>query len=131
MAPIDPALMHQPRAGQRPESKRCVSSYRDRLIEITAAAATAFLRRLLPERTTDGLDPSIYGYILHYSLREQIYLVVVTLFSFPFLYYSLDLPKVIVNRAISGKEFPQNFFGLELDQIRTSSCYALYSSPWF
>src|SRR5882724_13293427 len=77
----------------------------------------AFVRRLLPERTTDGLDPSIYGYILHYSLREQIYLVVVTLFSFPFLYYSLDLPKVIVNRAISGKEFPQNFFGLELDQI--------------
>ena len=75
------------------------------------------LRRLLPQSETDGLDPSIYGYILHYSLREQIYLVVVTLLSFPFLYYSLDLPKLIVNRAISGKEFPQQFLGLELDQL--------------
>jgi hypothetical protein len=60
------------------------------------------VRRLLPQNRTDGLAPSIYGYILHHSLREQIYLVVVTLISFPFLYYSLDLPKLIVNRAISG-----------------------------
>src|SRR5215831_15003934 len=77
----------------------------------------AFLRGLLPETGTDGLAPSIYGYILRYSLREQIYLVVVTLFSFPFLYYSLDLPKLIVNRAISGKEYPQRFMGMELNQI--------------
>src|SRR5215475_95201 len=75
------------------------------------------LRRLLPQSGTDGLDRSIYGYILHYSLRDQIYLVVVTLMSFPFLYYSLELPKIIVNRAISGKEFPQNFLGIEFDQI--------------
>jgi putative ABC transport system ATP-binding protein len=76
-----------------------------------------FVGRLLPERSGDGLAPSIYGYILHYSLPEQIYLVVVTLLSFPFLYYSLDLPKLIVNGAISGKEFPQHFLGFELDQI--------------
>src|SRR5690348_13237513 len=75
------------------------------------------VRRLLPQSGTDGLDSSIYGYILHYSLREQIYLVVVTLISFPFLYYSLDLPKLIVNRAISGKDFPQAFMGWEFDQI--------------
>ena len=77
----------------------------------------SFVGRLVPERSGDGLDPSIYGYILHYSLPEQIYLVVVTLLSFPFLYYSLDLPKLIVNGAISGKEFPQHFLGFELDQI--------------
>ncbi|HEX4617168.1 MAG TPA: ABC transporter transmembrane domain-containing protein [Stellaceae bacterium] len=75
------------------------------------------VRRLLPQNRTDGLAPSIYGYILHHSLREQIYLVVVTLISFPFLYYSLDLPKLIVNRAISGKDFPQNFMGWDFDQI--------------
>ena len=75
------------------------------------------VRRLLPQNGTDGLGPSIYGYILHHSLREQIYLVVVTLISFPFLYYSLDLPKLIVNRAISGKDFPQNFMGWDFDQI--------------
>ena len=75
------------------------------------------LRRFLPHTERDGLDPSIYGYILHYSLPEQIYLVVVTLLSFPFLYYSLDLPKVIVNRAISGKDFPQSFLSMQFDQI--------------
>jgi putative ABC transport system ATP-binding protein len=77
----------------------------------------SWLRRLLPQSGPDGLDASIYGYILHYSLREQIYLVVVTLLSFPFLYYSLDLPKLIVNRAISGKDFPQTFLGMEFSQI--------------
>src|ERR1700752_1487303 len=75
------------------------------------------LRRLLPQNKTDALDSSIYGYILHYSMREQIYLVVGPLLSFPFLYYSLDLPKLIVNRAISGKEFPQKFLGMEFEQI--------------
>jgi putative ABC transport system ATP-binding protein len=77
----------------------------------------SFVRNLLPERGDDRLDPSIYGYILHYSLPEQIYLVAVTLLSFPFLYYSLDLPKLIVNGAITGKEFPRHFLGFELDQI--------------
>jgi putative ABC transport system ATP-binding protein len=76
-----------------------------------------FARRLLPDSGADGLDASIYAYILHYSLRDQIYLVVVTLLSFPFLYYSLELPKLIVNRAISGKEFPQSYLGIELEQI--------------
>jgi ABC-type multidrug transport system fused ATPase/permease subunit len=72
---------------------------------------------LFPEKGPDGLDRSIYGYIIHYSLKEQVYLVLVTLFSFPFLYYSLDLPKQIVNHAISGKDFPVKFLGIELDQI--------------
>src|SRR5215468_7036042 len=76
-----------------------------------------FLRRLAPARGADGLDRTIYGYIIHYSIKEQIYLVVVTLLSFPFLYYSLDLPKQIVNHAISGKEFPVSFLGIELEQI--------------
>src|SRR5260370_16710671 len=77
----------------------------------------SFLRRLVPISGAEGLDPSIYGYILHYSLREQIYLVIATLLSFPFLYYSLDLPKQIVNNAISGKQFPENFLRFGLEQL--------------
>src|SRR5246127_4255944 len=77
----------------------------------------SFLLRLFPEKGPDGLDRSIYGYIIHYSLKDQLYLVLVTLLSFPFLYYSLDLPKQIVNHAISGKDFPVKFLGIELDQI--------------
>ncbi|HEX3954906.1 MAG TPA: ABC transporter transmembrane domain-containing protein [Stellaceae bacterium] len=71
----------------------------------------------LPETSGDSLEPSVYRFILRYSLRDQIYLVVVTLISFPFLYYSLDLPKLIINQAIGGKHFPVEVYGLSLGQI--------------
>ncbi len=74
-------------------------------------------RRPAPDGAGDGLEPSIYGFIVRYSWRDQIYVVAMTLLSFPFFYYSLDLPKYIINRAISGKHFPQWFLGLELSQI--------------
>ncbi len=41
----------------------------------------------------------------------------VTLLSFPLLYFSLDLPKTIINEAIGGKDFPKVYFGIELGQI--------------
>jgi putative ABC transport system ATP-binding protein len=80
-------------------------------------SSSALVRRLWPQNAGDGLEPSVYGFILRYSWREQVYVVLMTLASFPFLYWSLDLPKQIVNRAISGKHFPQPYFGLELNQI--------------
>jgi ABC-type multidrug transport system fused ATPase/permease subunit len=79
-------------------------------------ALAKFSRRLIAG-TGDALPSSIYGFILRYSLRAQVYLVVVTLLSFPFLYYSLELPKVIINQAIGGKKFPQEIVGIELGQI--------------
>jgi|HubBroStandDraft_4_1064222.scaffolds.fasta_scaffold00670_7 ABC-type multidrug transport system fused ATPase/permease subunit len=77
----------------------------------------ALVRRRLGVGTDDMLEPSIYRFILRYSLPEQVYLVVVTLLSFPFLYLSLDLPKLIINEAIGGKHFPREFYGFELGQI--------------
>ena len=81
----------------------------------------ARLERLFPRGLVaaagDALPPTIYGFILRYSLREQIYLVVVTLLSFPFLYYSLELPKVIINQAIAGKNFPWTILGIEFGRI--------------
>jgi putative ABC transport system ATP-binding protein len=77
----------------------------------------ALTRRLLPPSAGDSLDPSVYGFILRYSWREQVYVVVMTLAAFPFLYWSLDLPKQIINGAISGKHFPKSYFGFEFNQI--------------
>ncbi|HEY0522780.1 MAG TPA: ABC transporter ATP-binding protein [Stellaceae bacterium] len=65
----------------------------------------------------DRLEPTIYRFVLRHSLRDQVFLVILTLVSFPFLYYSLDLPKTIVNRAIGGKHFPQKLLWWEFDQI--------------
>jgi ABC-type multidrug transport system fused ATPase/permease subunit len=65
-----------------------------------------------------ALEPTIYRFILRHSLPSQILLLVLTLVSFPFLYYSLVLPKTITDGAIkSGKHFPQNILGFEFDQI--------------
>src|SRR5881275_772958 len=91
-----------------------------------AAGASDFglrgrLERLFPRSLVaaagDALPPTIYGFILRHSRREQIYLVVVTLLSFPFLYYSLELPKVIINQAIGGKHPPHELFGLGLGRF--------------
>jgi len=66
------------------------------------------------------MEPTIYRFILRYSKREQIVLLVLTFISFPFLYYSLDLPKRIVNDALEAKgetEFPITFLGIEFQQL--------------
>ncbi len=70
-----------------------------------------------PQRDDGELEPTIYRYILKYSKRQQLLLLALTLASFPFLYYSLDLPKTIVNRAIHGETFPQRFLGIDFTQI--------------
>src|SRR5688572_8410612 len=54
---------------------------------------------------------------MRHSKPEQAMVLTVTALSLPFYYYSLDLPKTIVNKAIAGKEFPQDFFFWSLEQI--------------
>ncbi|OHC74121.1 MAG: hypothetical protein A3G18_04600 [Rhodospirillales bacterium RIFCSPLOWO2_12_FULL_58_28] len=65
------------------------------------------------------METSIFRYVLKYSMRQQVILLLMAAISFPFLYMSLDIPKTIVNKAISGAQsgFPKNFFGFELEQI--------------
>src|SRR5579872_4166625 len=70
-----------------------------------------------PEPNAVDIEPTIYRFIFKHSMRQQILLLVLTVISFPFLYYSLKLPKEIVNHAIGGKHFPQEFLGIEFDQV--------------
>src|SRR5580700_959747 len=65
----------------------------------------------------NALAPTIYRFILSHSLPQQLVLILFTLISFPFLYFSLDLPKTIINRAIGGKQFPQHLVGLDFSQV--------------
>jgi ABC-type multidrug transport system fused ATPase/permease subunit len=79
--------------------------------------AKQFLAWLRPHGDRDAIETSLYRFILRNSFKEQLILVVLTAVSFPILYYSLELPKTIINHAIGGKEFPQAILGLKLDQI--------------
>ena len=65
------------------------------------------------------MESSIFKFVLKYSLREQILLLVLTVTSFPFFYLLLYLPKLIVNEAIdaSASAFPVEVLGVELGQI--------------
>jgi ABC-type multidrug transport system fused ATPase/permease subunit len=63
------------------------------------------------------MERSIFKYIIKYSLKGQIVLLVVTAISMPFVYLSLEVPKIIVNEAIGGQGMPESLFGFEFDQI--------------
>ena len=63
------------------------------------------------------MQPTIFKFIFKYSKREQFFLLLLTLVSFPFLYLSLELPKTIINQAIGGGDIQRSLLGVELDQI--------------
>ena len=63
------------------------------------------------------MEKTLFKFIWRYSKRDQIILLIMTALSFPFLYFSLDLPKIIINKAISGKDIPSDIFGVSIDQI--------------
>lgn len=64
------------------------------------------------------MEHSIYKYILRHSMRQQVILTIMAFLSFPFLYYYLELPKIIIDQAIQAKEisFPVEIMGFELGQ---------------
>lgn len=66
------------------------------------------------------MESSIYRFIFRFSKREQLVLLVMTALSFPFLYYSLELPKKIINEALDAKgkaTFPVEWLGFSFQQL--------------
>ncbi len=65
------------------------------------------------------MESSIYKYLFRHSMRQQMTLLAMTAVSMPFIYFSLDLPKQIINDAIAADvtEFPLEFLGVQWDQI--------------
>jgi putative ABC transport system ATP-binding protein len=64
------------------------------------------------------MEHSIYKYILRYSKKQQLILTLMSCASFPFLYYYLELPKIIIDQAIQAKDivFPVEIAGTAIDQ---------------
>jgi putative ABC transport system ATP-binding protein len=65
------------------------------------------------------MEPTIYKYLLKYSKKQQIWLTVMAVLSFPFLYLFYELPKMIINDAIQGDpgDFPVELFGYEFEHV--------------
>ncbi|MDH3688628.1 MAG: ABC transporter transmembrane domain-containing protein, partial [Gammaproteobacteria bacterium] len=59
----------------------------------------------------------LYRYILSHTLKGQIHVIVLTAISMPFVYFSLEIPKLIINRGIGGEGIPEAIAGIEVTQI--------------
>ncbi|MEM9062858.1 MAG: ABC transporter transmembrane domain-containing protein [Pseudomonadota bacterium] len=63
------------------------------------------------------MDAKFFTFVWRHSKRDQLIILALTFLSFPLVYISLEIPKIIINEAISGTDFPKDFYGLELDQV--------------
>jgi putative ABC transport system ATP-binding protein len=63
------------------------------------------------------METGFLKFVWKYSKREQLFILALTLLSFPLVYFSLDIPKTIVNQAINGRDFPQTILGIEFEQV--------------
>ncbi len=64
------------------------------------------------------IEPSIYRYILKHTKKDQFLLLLLTLLSMPFVYASLEVPKVIINSALGGVNIPDEILGYPIDQVK-------------
>ena len=51
------------------------------------------------------MDRSIFKFVFRYSKKQQIYILFVTAISLPFYYFSLDIPKRIVNQTLGAESW--------------------------
>lgn len=63
------------------------------------------------------MKKTLFGFIFQHSLKQQIIILLLTGLSFPFLYYSLELPKIIINKAIQGGEGAREWLGMSFGQL--------------
>ena len=65
------------------------------------------------------MNKNIFGFILQHSKQQQVMLLLIIVASYPFYYFSLDLPKTIINEAIGGgfADFPKPVLGYDLEQL--------------
>lgn len=72
------------------------------------------------------MDQSLFRFIWSNSRRPQLLTLAVSLGSLPLLYLALELPKTIINEAISGEHWPRSHLGHSIDQLPFLSilCFA-------
>ena len=63
------------------------------------------------------MEKSIYRYILKYTRRDQIFLIILTAISMPLIYLGLEIPKLIINNALGGEGVPSQVMGFEIDRL--------------
>ena len=60
------------------------------------------------------MNPNLFSYVWQHSKRDQMIVLVLTIVSFPLLYLSLEIPKQIINDALSGDNSMRQVLGVSL-----------------
>lgn len=63
------------------------------------------------------MPPSVFSYVWRFSRFQQMRILLLSVVSFPFLYLSFEVPKLIVNDAIGGGDGPRTLLGMEVSQL--------------
>ncbi|CAO3438649.1 ABC transporter transmembrane domain-containing protein [Azospirillum endophyticum] len=63
------------------------------------------------------MNRNIFQFIWKHSGRQQILLALLTIASFPVLYASLELPKIIINRALSDPQPEREILGVTMGPV--------------
>lgn len=61
--------------------------------------------------------PGLFRYILQRTWRHQIVLIAMAAASLPVLYAALELPKRVINNALSEDQFPIDVLGYSVEQV--------------
>ncbi len=69
------------------------------------------------DQSETDLPKDLVSYAWKYSRRDQFILLAITVCAFPFLYFTLEIPKQIVNGAIGGSDFPVDILGFQFSQL--------------
>jgi len=70
------------------------------------AAPTGLAAESRPTGDSGGIQPTLHGFIIKHSLWQQVYVITLVVVSLPFYYYSLDLPKTIINTITKWTPHP-------------------------
>ncbi len=71
-----------------------------------------------PARDPDTLDRSLYRYIWRHTRKDQVFLILLTLTTMPLVYLTLEVPKIIVNEALSRTGATFDVLGLAMNQVQ-------------
>lgn len=64
------------------------------------------------------MERSLFRFILRFSLRQQLFIIFMTMLSFPVTYVTLELPKRIVNEALGEKPgWARGILGQDMERI--------------
>ncbi len=62
------------------------------------------------------METRFLQFIGRHSWRAQLWVLTITIATFPFVYLSLEVPKIIINDAIGGGDGPREVLGFALDR---------------